>query len=243
MPVPTANRDPESVRPALWVAAALVMGMAALFSGMALDSALSARSGGTVVPEAGGLAARGGRRIVLESDGAADGRVRDHGGPSRIRESFREAVGEGGVLAPPQAVDPQLAAYRRSFQTEEGAPFTPTARRGRLSTVRGLSLAPGATCDVRVLPVADSSFNCLVRVMCGGVVVYPNDAQTAGYVACELDGRAPRGAVDSMPTERDGDPAVALDLSHGRVLVSDGDPAHARFEVSIDLDSTPARVL
>jgi hypothetical protein len=50
-------------------------------------------------------------------------------------------------------------------------------------------------------------------------------------------------AVDSLPTGRDGDPAVALDLRNGQLTVSDGDPEHAAFDLRIDLDSTPIRVM
>jgi hypothetical protein len=195
----------------------------------------------------------GGRRIRLappDDDGALpDSRLRDPGGRGSVREAWEE-IGERTVpedLAPvlEALTDPQMSAFHRSFgnEGEMPPPFAPTARRGRLASVRGLDIPAGSQCDVRVLPVGGSHYNCLVRVVCGDVVVYPNQAQTAGYVMCELDGATPTRAVDPVPTITDGDPAVALDLQRGRVSIGDRDHESSLYDVEIDLDPTPHRVM
>lgn len=125
--------------------------------------------------------------------------------------------------------DPQLLAMWRSFHgLAEGdaappLPFEPTAHRAELVEASG-DVANGPTsCDVRVLPVSSGEFTCVVRVMCDGRVLYPNAAQTAGYVSCEMRDGRPIRAVDSGFTARDGDPLVDLDLERGTVRVEEYD--------------------
>jgi hypothetical protein len=141
-------------------------------------------------------------------------------------------------------VDPQMHTCRRSFADPSTAPFAPVAYRGTLTQARGLDLPVGTNCEVRLLPVRDATFNCLIRVTCGGVVLYPDRAQTAGYVTCELEGRSPVYALDALPTGRDGDPAVTFDARTRRVVVEDIEhPAGSTFEVAIHLDPGILRVM
>ena len=134
----------------------------------------------------------------------------------------------------PPANDPQMQAMWRSYRFAAGEdsvpalPFEPTAHRAELIEATGDVASSPTNCDVRVLPVTSGSFNCVVRVMCDGRVLYPNDRQTAGYVPCEIvDGRPVR-AVDSGSTGSDGDPLVDLDLERGTVRVEEFDDSGER---------------
>jgi hypothetical protein len=154
-----------------------------------------------------------------------------------VRRAFAQAYAE---VPPDEALalgdDPQVAAYRAS----EAAPFMPSGWVARLVSARGLSLPPGARCDARVLPVSTSSFSCVVRVMCGEQLVYPNPTLTAGYVHCGVEDGVPVRARDAAPTHVDGDPTIDFDLHARRLLVSDSNPER---EVVLALDPRVRRVL
>lgn len=141
--------------------------------------------------------------------------------------------------------DPQIAAMWRSFhmmsspEGDPSLPFEPTAHRAILVDSAGDVSANPASCDVRVLPVRSGPFNCVVRVMCDGQVLYPNPTQTAGYMPCELgeDGRIVR-AVDSGHTASDGDPLVDLDFSNGTITVEELDESgHQRYRATLRITS------
>lgn len=124
--------------------------------------------------------------------------------------------------------DPQMWAMRRSFHHSDGEdagvplPFSPTQRAAQIvSATGGLSISRDATCNVRVLPVQTGQFNCLVRVVCDGRVLYPNPSQTAGYAPCELENGSPVSAVDDGHSALDGDPRIHLDLREGTITVED----------------------
>ena len=123
--------------------------------------------------------------------------------------------------------DPQMDAMRRSYRFEGDAggaslPFDPTQRGARMIASEGaLPVSPDARCQVRVLPVQAGGFNCLVRVVCDGHVLYPNPTQTAGYAPCEVEGGQPISAIDDGHTAADGDPLVRLDLRAGTLTVED----------------------
>lgn len=242
-------RPPDSIRPGLLLIAAAVLGASLVTMTVIVRDAMGLSEGSDSGAE---VAREGGRRLVLRPDvdeeGLADGEVVDVGPEGSVREQWAEWSEQNQVTEVPPLVealtDPQLSRFRQSFDREADLPFRPTGRRGRITSSSGLDLPPDASCDVRVLPVADSSgFNCLVRVVCGGVVVYPNRSQTAGYVACEVDERGPRSAQDSMPSVRDGDPSVTLDLASGTVQVGDRDDRSSLYDLTIALDSTPVRVM
>ena len=168
----------------------------------------------------------------------ADRRGRGGSGASRsvprhVPGSFDDPTGEGVIPPPdldPEVLepwrDPQVHAFRRSFGGGDAGvalPFAPLEHSGRASTIRGLDLPPDATCDVRVLPVQSGGFNCVMRVTCGGQVVYPDSRERAGYVSCELEGGLPVRASDLSPSMRDGDPTVEFDARTGRVVVTESD--------------------
>lgn len=124
--------------------------------------------------------------------------------------------------------DPQLVASQRSFGGEDTGlppPFHETWARGHLVSVSGApEMQRGDECWVRVLPVMSGSFNCLVRITCDDVVVYPDSVERAGYAPCDVDqGRVLSGRDDS-PSGRDGDPTLELDLRRGRVEITDAVP-------------------
>lgn len=159
----------------------------------------------------------------------------EHVGPSRFAGAPDAGTGvgvtlrpwEGSVIAAAEGEpdDPQVIAMRRSFGDDAGmaASFSPYLHAGRAIMVAGVDgVADRASCDVRVLPVmSPGGFNCVVRVRCGGVTVYPDSALEAGYAPCEIEGGVPRLATDRAPTDRDGDPELLVDLGGHRVRVHD----------------------
>jgi hypothetical protein len=135
--------------------------------------------------------------------------------------------------------DPQMLAFEQSFRGDVDAgvpqPFSIAYHRGTLvsaSGVRGVS--PGASCEVRVLPVRSYEFNCLVRVTCDDVVIYPDDALRAGYAPCTIEGSEAVSAVDDSST--DGDREIDLDVRARSVVVQEHQGAstpslHARVQL------------
>ncbi|GAB4195126.1 MAG: hypothetical protein OHK0013_01030 [Sandaracinaceae bacterium] len=137
--------------------------------------------------------------------------------------------------------DPQMQAYRQSYRGGVDAglpqPFAIAYHHGTLVSAAGVEgLAPGARCEVRVLPVQSYAFNCLLRVMCDDVVIYPDDALRAGYAPCEIEGSEAVSAVDD--SSHDGDREIRLDVRGRSVLVQeharDGAP---RLEARVLLES------
>lgn len=158
--------------------------------------------------------------------------------------SDRRRRGQGGTFAPPgvaeSELDPQQRAYRRSFSSvpDAGAmpPFVPSLHIGRLASITGDAPAEeGARCEVRVLPVAANIFNCVVRVMCDGVVLYPDGAQAAGYAPCAVEDGIVTRAEDEDVTSADGDPALQVDLAARHVRVVDDGPLGRDFSATIEL--------
>ena len=134
--------------------------------------------------------------------------------------------------------DPQMAAFQRSYATSDDAgvrqPFSIAYHRGTLVSASGVAVHPGASCEVRVLPVQSYSFNCLVRVTCDDVVIYPDDALRAGYAPCEIEGSEAVSAVDDSST--DGDREIDLDVRGRSVLVQEriGDDAIVSARVVLE---------
>jgi hypothetical protein len=125
--------------------------------------------------------------------------------------------------------DPQLEASRRSFQRHGDAgvpsPFVETWARGHLVQAEGVpAVHTGDECWVRVLPVAGGGYNCLVRVMCGDTLLYPDGPQQAGYAPCEVEGGRVTTGHDGSSSGRDGDPTLDFDLRGRSVRVTDAAP-------------------
>ena len=137
--------------------------------------------------------------------------------------------------------DPQRRASERAFPDSPGdagpgAPFLATEHSARIVSLSGeRALDRAAACDVRVLPVRGGGFNCLVRVMCGGEVLYPNAAQTAGYVGCEVAEGQATHALDSGSTAEDTDPRIEFDLRSGTVTVSDEGDGVQAFSATLQI--------
>lgn len=214
-----ALRDPrrEDVRPTVWLAALAIVLACVVF---AISFARWIERGG-IEETARALADRASTTGTIDrpprADAALDGGVAFAWAPE-IRP-----------IDPARATtDPQLEASHRSFGTEDASmppPFRETWARGHLVSVSGeTDFQRGDECWVRVLPVQSYGFNCLVRVTCGDVVVYPDAVEQAGYAPCDVDeGRVLTGR-DESPSGRDGDPTLHLDLRRGRVEVTDAAP-------------------
>jgi hypothetical protein len=240
--------DRARIRPSVLLLAAFFAGIAALVVWVALDGRVAPhRSPVVELDHVDGRRDRG-------RDHDRGERRRAHAGPTRASGDYvhhdwgeESDLGRRMALGLPEPGfwqqratrgapedDPQLAAMWRSFHgmaAEDGEPplpFEPTAHRARLVQAEGDVSASPTSCDVRVLPVRASRFNCVVRVMCDGRVLYPNPSQSAGYVPCEVQDGRPVRAVDDGHTSRDGDPLVSLDLQQGTVTVEDFDAQGAR---------------
>jgi hypothetical protein len=133
----------------------------------------------------------------------------------------------GSGLSPAEEEnDPQVLAMRRSFSGGDAgmSAFNPYRSTGHATFASGVpGVARDAVCDLRVLPVTtyDGAFNCVVRVRCGGVVVYPDDELVAGYAPCEIERGVPHLATDEAPTARDGDPELLVDLDRRIARIRD----------------------
>lgn len=150
----------------------------------------------------------------------------------------RTPGGPAAYPPPDDGPDPQLA---RSMETTGGADggvgFQRFDGSGHVTSVSGEApISVGANCDVRVLPVVAGGFNCLVRVVCDGKLLYPNPDQSAGYVACEVEGTVAQHAVDAMPTQTDSDPLVTFDGAGQRVVVADYGAGVHSFSAQIALE-------
>lgn len=123
--------------------------------------------------------------------------------------------------------DPQMVAFHQSYQGAVDAgvpqPFSIAYHRGTLVSASGAAgVRPGARCEVRVLPVSSYAFNCLLRVTCDDVVIYPDDALRAGYAPCEIEGSEAVSAVDDSSS--DGDREIDLDVRGRSVVVQEHAP-------------------
>ena len=151
--------------------------------------------------------------------------------------------GTGPADAGPRAVDPQVAAYERSWQRfgdagpgGQAPDFSPTTHLGVLESVEGSApVQAGASCEIRLLPVLSSLFNCVVRVACDDVVLYPDQEQQAGYAPCDVSDGVALRATDDGVTPEDGDPTVDVDVLGRRVRVHDQGPGVAPFSADIGL--------
>ncbi|MDQ3032001.1 MAG: hypothetical protein M3Y87_06265 [Myxococcota bacterium] len=76
---------------------------------------------------------------------------------------------------------------------------------------------PGEVCTVRREPaIGGGGLDCRIEIRCGEHTIYGASPES-GYVRC-----AGRQVIrDSQFTARDGDPAMELDLRHGRVVVEE----------------------
>jgi len=189
-------------------------------------------------------------RVETRDDGAAGDSWRHHDWTGRAdggvdRAALAPGLRDGPRPADPhgrdRVYDPQRSAMDRSFEVRRDAgaalPFAPAQRRARIVSHEGaLAAAPDAACEVRVLPVRTARFNCLVRVLCGGEVLYPNPRQTAGYAPCELEGGEPVRVEDRGHTALDGDPRVSVDLREGTVTVEDRGDRVSPFRATLQLE-------
>ena len=250
-------RSSSSVRPSLWIFAALVLGALAGATYLALDpDAAAAMVGAALGDDDDGPRARqvrvrdpGADRIALRPSGRATGEYQHHdwSQPSELQRTIGLGLPGPGFFGPRRPDlhqrDPQSFAMWRSFANPDDSadpelPFEPTASYATLIDATGDVDASPQSCDVRVLPVTAGQFNCVVRVMCDGNVLYPNPNQTAGYVPCEVENGRPIRAIDDGSTSSDGDPLVDLDLEAGTITVQDFGPDGAeRYRATLRINS------
>lgn len=247
--------DEQSIRPGLWlVAAAFALGAGSLvWFAVAFGDIRRASGDDGARALDDGDRARGFERAAADGDGERGEPGRRRGGPRWESDGVGRTVpgpegvdGAGDHVGFPHhagaqsdsATDPQRHASRRSFGGGGDAgvalPFYETTRRAQITSIGGeLDLGSNARCEVRVLPVASGSFNCLIRVMCDGVVLYPDPSQSAGYAPCDVEnGVAVSGGEDAY-TAADGDPMVRFDARRGTIVVGEDSPGRPRYSVAL----------
>lgn len=113
----------------------------------------------------------------------------------------------------------------------------PEVYEARVVAARG-PLVPqrGDPCTIEVIRTDDPLFNCRIRIVCNGDVVY--GLADGGYNACYAQGARFVFARDRNGTRIDGDPRLYFDLVGGRVLISDDAPD---VELELDLSGLPER--
>ncbi len=238
------KRDPDSIRPSVYLVALLLSAA----SGWAIWAATThdplARDDDEVAGDDDSARRRGrpmtwrdDRRPARPSQAAGSYAHHDWSTPSELqRRMSLDLPGPdfwSNVDFDGQAVrgDPQLFSMWRSFHgqlaspevTTPALPFEPTAAHATLVDSEGDVINDPSTCAVRVLPTQSGHFNCLVRVMCDGQVLYPDGDQRAGYVPCDVENGRPVRAVDDGASGADGDPQVTFDMATGTVTVADYD--------------------
>lgn len=225
----------EGIRPSLKIAAAFLVGVAIVVVWLLL-------------PGAGNPVATG-HGEVRDAPRGSRGPSNGFRGPSSRRGDWDPESGWSGAaqtlgagLEPSRDdADPQLVAMNRSHGGGGDAgvvpEFYPTTHRGRLARVSGdVPVAEGAECEVRVLPVRTHRFNCLIKVSCEGIVLYPEPEMIAGYVSCDLAHGQPLRAVDDGVTGEDGDPTVEYDLHARKVVISDARDDGRSFAAELVMD-------
>ncbi|MCB9596536.1 MAG: hypothetical protein H6719_27680 [Sandaracinaceae bacterium] len=170
--------------------------------------------------------------------------VEDAGPPPASIEGRRIPAIPPGMseAAHDQAYDPQRWAMLRQFRIGPGdagveLPFEPMERAASITQLEGaLPFGEDARCTARLLPARSGRYDCLVRVICDGHVIYPNPTQTAGYVDCEVDDEGrPLRAEDVGHTAVDGDPRLRVDLTTSEMTVSDAGDGVDAFTVRLRL--------
>ena len=137
--------------------------------------------------------------------------------------------------------DPQMRAFHQSYRGDEDAgvsqPFSIAYHRGTLLSTSGVAgLNAGAPCEVRVLPVMAAGYNCLLRVMCNDVIVYPDEGMQAGYAPCEVEAGQVVSAIDNSSS--DGDREIDLNTRTRVVRVNEVDrESRALMSLRIQLES------
>jgi hypothetical protein len=194
------------------------------------------------------LSGGSGATASVTAEGTSGRRASERGHRSRhwnepgSRSGTQWGEGPRDMGAP--SVDPQVAAYERSWRRYGDAgpggghapDFSPVTHLGVLRSVDGSApVSAGARCEVRLLPVLSSLFNCVVRVACDDVVLYPDEAQQAGYAPCDVSDGVAMRATDDGVTHEDGDPTVDVDVAGRRVRVQDHGPGVAPFSADIGL--------
>jgi hypothetical protein len=256
---PVSIGERTGIRPSVWVLCAALVGVSGFVVYLALEEdplgLVQAREDEAREGAQGRSSRDGRRQRALAS--ASSGGPRSGSGYARhdwnveSDLSRRMALGlpmPGFWREPQQSTldqDPQLAAMYRSFNDQRDVdsdapplPFQPTAHRAELLSAEGEMTMRPQSCDVRVLPVQMSQFNCLVRVTCDGAILYPHAGQDAGYVPCDVENGVPVRALDDMYSGNDGDPLVDLDLAAGTITVEDvGPDGQRRYRATLRINS------
>ena len=239
--------DDDEIRPSLKLAAVLVILVAAAIVAWAVSSPFDFDSPRASRPQTSdpfawsepdaGVGGHPGRTTASDPVPAHDPRVSGTHPDEWAGETDRPRS---------RPRDPQL---ERSLASLRFAPdaglglFDTMERTGHVTSIEGdAPIGVGAMCSVRVLPVLTNRFNCMIRVICDGVLLYPDPSEDAGYVDCRVVNGTPATAHDHMATWQDTDPKVRLDMALAKIEVGDDSPEGSRYLASIRIDGRPLRL-
>jgi hypothetical protein len=97
----------------------------------------------------------------------------------------------------------------------------PVARSGHVTGKSGAAAVEvGDACEVHIDPETKAGLNCRVTVTCKGYDLFGGQ-RLGGYADCGVEDGEYHSAVDALPSTKDGDPTVAVDLRKGLARVSD----------------------
>lgn len=106
----------------------------------------------------------------------------------------------------------------------------PVSRAGAVSVARGRAgVAVGEACSIDVTAEPRANLNCRVTIRCGERTLF-GGPRPGGYAECGVTGGRYSSASDPLPSLRDGDPMLELDLARRFARVAD-----AGYEVQIAL--------
>ncbi|MBI5514080.1 MAG: hypothetical protein HY909_09955 [Deltaproteobacteria bacterium] len=180
---------------------------------------------------------------AMHSGFRAHGCARAHHGPAMMMAGVSGPRGghlaggartQDGVLRPFSACHPATLAT-----SSHGRLSSSVERSGRVVAASGMDgLHPGSACTVRVTPAPYQEFNCHVELVCDGAMVYGREP--TGYAHCDTAQGSPTRARDTEVTREDGDPAVFVDLTNGRMTFSDQQDGQERaLTLVVDPDPVP----
>jgi hypothetical protein len=110
----------------------------------------------------------------------------------------------------------------------------PISRAGAVTAAAGRAgVAVGTACSVDVTAEPRATLHCRVTIQCGERTLF-GGRMLGGYAECGITEGHYSSARDPMPSKRDGDPMLELDVARRFARVSDDG-----YEVRIELADTP----
>lgn len=162
------------------------------------------------------------------------------GDRNQITVSTRDGVVEAFRDNPPTfrvkaTIDEFTAPRQGKPLFDDNMPgFNDVVRRVATATSRsGPVPFAGSRCELAISPAGSRADNCRVLLTCSGKPVFGGG--TVGFEKCTMSAGEPVSVVDSLPTPKDKDPELSVNLSAGTATLGDTLPDGARYTVSFTL--------